>query len=58
MGGVPTKHHTKGKTGRRRSHLAMKKQVLLVCKNCGSPKQAHRACAQCGKSENKAKSKK
>jgi large subunit ribosomal protein L32 len=55
MGGVPTKHHTKGKTGRRRSHLAMKKQVLAVCKNCGAPKAAHRACPQCGKIEAKKK---
>ncbi|MFH1246458.1 MAG: 50S ribosomal protein L32 [Candidatus Liptonbacteria bacterium] len=49
MGGVPTKHHTKGKVGRRRSHLAMKKQRLLVCTNCKGPKLSHRACPQCGK---------
>jgi large subunit ribosomal protein L32 len=49
MGGVPVKHHSKGKVGRRRSHLAMKKERLLVCKNCGAPKMAHRVCPQCGK---------
>jgi large subunit ribosomal protein L32 len=55
MAGVPIKHHTKGKTGRRRSHLAMKKQRLLVCPHCGAPKLAHRACPQCGKSAGRAK---
>lgn len=49
MAGVPVKHHTHGKTGRRRSHLAMKKERLMVCGNCGAPKMAHRVCAQCGK---------
>lgn len=49
MGGVPTKHHTRSKTGNRRSHLAMKKQKLLVCSNCGAPRKPHRTCPQCGK---------
>ncbi|HEY4523285.1 MAG TPA: 50S ribosomal protein L32 [Candidatus Paceibacterota bacterium] len=49
MGGVPVKHHSKGKVGRRRSHLALKKRMVLVCKNCGGPKMPHRTCRQCGK---------
>ncbi|HEY4526158.1 MAG TPA: 50S ribosomal protein L32 [Candidatus Paceibacterota bacterium] len=49
MGGVPTKHHSHGKVGRRRSHLALKKIDLKVCANCGGPKVAHRTCKQCGK---------
>jgi len=49
MGGVPVKHHSKGKVGRRRSHLALKKQRLLVCSNCGGPKLPHKLCKQCGK---------
>ncbi|MDP3948599.1 MAG: 50S ribosomal protein L32 [bacterium] len=49
MGGVPVKHHSKGKVGRRRSHLALKKVRLLVCKNCSGPKMPHRLCAQCNK---------
>ncbi len=48
MGGVPVKHHSKGKVGRRRSHLALKKMRLLVCAKCQGPKLPHRACAQCG----------
>ena len=49
MGGVPVKHHSKGKVGRRRSHLALKKQKFLVCSNCGGPKLPHKLCKQCGK---------
>ncbi len=49
MGGVPVKHHSKGKVGRRRSHLALKKINLLVCSNCKGPVLSHRSCKQCGK---------
>jgi len=49
MGGVPTKHHSKGKVGRRRSHLALKKKRILVCASCKGPKLTHRTCKQCGK---------
>ncbi|MDP3901451.1 MAG: 50S ribosomal protein L32 [bacterium] len=49
MGGVPVKHHSKSKVGRRRSHLAFKKIKLAVCANCQGPMLPHRACPQCGK---------
>ena len=48
MGGVPVKHHTHGKTARRRSHMALKATNLLVCPNCKAPTVPHRVCAQCG----------
>ncbi|MBI2025037.1 MAG: 50S ribosomal protein L32 [Candidatus Harrisonbacteria bacterium] len=48
MGGVPVKHHSKSKVGRRRSHLALKPQNIAVCSNCRGPKMPHRTCAQCG----------
>ncbi|MEK7611762.1 MAG: 50S ribosomal protein L32 [Patescibacteria group bacterium] len=48
MGGVPTKHHSKSKVGRRRSHLALKPKNIRVCPNCKGPMLPHRACAQCG----------
>lgn len=48
MGGVPTKHHSHGKTARRRSHLALKKQRLFACPKCKAPKLAHAACPNCG----------
>ncbi|HBI25988.1 TPA: 50S ribosomal protein L32 [Candidatus Wolfebacteria bacterium] len=48
MGGVPVKHHTKSKVGRRRSHLALKPSQIAVCPNCQSPVMPHRYCANCG----------
>lgn len=48
MAGVPVKHHTHGKVGRRRSHLALKKTRLVVCVKCGGPARMHQSCLQCG----------
>jgi large subunit ribosomal protein L32 len=48
MGGVPVKHHTKSKVGRRRSHLALKPSQIAVCPSCQSPVMPHRMCANCG----------
>lgn len=48
MGGVPVKHHSHGKVGRRRSHLALKKAHIFVCPQCKGPCMSHCACAQCG----------
>ncbi len=48
MGGVPKKHHSKSKVGRRRSQLALKKRDLVKCKQCNGPSFPHRACMQCG----------
>lgn len=48
MGGVPVKHHTKSKVGRRRSHLALVRVKLLACPKCGTPLLPHRACGKCG----------
>ncbi|MBI5147998.1 MAG: 50S ribosomal protein L32 [Parcubacteria group bacterium] len=48
MGGVPVKHHTSSKVGRRRSHMALKKANLSVCGNCQAPAVGHRYCGQCG----------
>lgn len=53
MGGVPVKHHTKSKVGRRRSHLALKKINLSVCANCKAPVLPHRVCSQCNVYKNK-----
>lgn len=49
MGGVPVKHHSKSKVGRRRSHLALTPAKIFVCPNCGHPILPHRYCANCGK---------
>ena len=48
MGGVPVKHHSKSKVGRRRSQLALKKIKLTRCLKCGGPTLSHQACPQCG----------
>ncbi|TRZ64056.1 MAG: 50S ribosomal protein L32 [Spirochaetia bacterium] len=48
MGGVPTKHHTRSKTGKRRSHLALKPSQIYACLKCGSPIVPHRFCSNCG----------
>ncbi|MFH1188744.1 MAG: 50S ribosomal protein L32 [bacterium] len=48
MGGVPVKHHTKSKVGRRRSHLAQKPVTMASCPTCKAPRLAHRICKQCG----------
>ena len=48
MGGVPVKHHTKSKVGRRRSHLALKPRQIFACLNCHYPILSHRICINCG----------
>ncbi len=49
MGGVPVKHHTKSKVGKRRSQIFLKKQQFVVCKYCGAPKLPGKKCPQCGR---------
>lgn len=48
MGGVPVKHHTKSKVGRRRSHLALKPAQIFACQNCNYPTLPHKYCPNCG----------
>ncbi len=38
----------KGKQLRRRSHLALKKQVLIACKQCKKMGRPHTVCKYCG----------
>lgn len=45
---VPKKHHTKTRTGKRRSHHALGKVKLFVCAKCGKPALPHRVCPACG----------
>ncbi|MEK9180686.1 MAG: 50S ribosomal protein L32 [Patescibacteria group bacterium] len=46
--GVPRAHKTRGATGRRRSHLALKIYSPAACANCGSPVRPHEVCKVCG----------
>ncbi|MFA7201541.1 MAG: 50S ribosomal protein L32 [Candidatus Paceibacterota bacterium] len=49
MGGVPMRHHTSSKVGRRRSHEALTpKQHIAPCPECKHPVMSHRACSACG----------
>ncbi|MDI6717635.1 MAG: 50S ribosomal protein L32 [Patescibacteria group bacterium] len=41
------KKHTKSKTGRRRSHLALKPKKVSVCKSCSYPTLPHKTCPNC-----------
>lgn len=40
--------HTKGHTGNRRSHHALKAPALSVCTNCGAHHRPHHMCLECG----------
>lgn len=48
MGGVPVKHHSHGKTARRRSHLALTKTNLIACPKCHAAVRPHQYCPNCG----------
>ncbi|MBI2011049.1 MAG: 50S ribosomal protein L32 [Candidatus Colwellbacteria bacterium] len=46
--GVPKKHHTKSKVGRRRSQQARRPLKLIPCVKCAAPNLPHRVCKNCG----------
>jgi len=45
---VPKQKQTKSRTGRRRSHHALKKRFFAYCAKCGNPVLSHRVCLKCG----------
>jgi large subunit ribosomal protein L32 len=45
---VPKKKTSKSKTGMRRSHQALRRVLPGTCEQCGSAKESHRACPECG----------
>lgn len=46
---VPKKKLTRTRTGKRRSHLALKKLNLVKCDSCNELKMPHTVCQNCGK---------
>ena len=40
--------HTRGHTGNRRSHHALKAPTLSACQNCGAMHRPHHMCLDCG----------
>ncbi|RMD59070.1 50S ribosomal protein L32 [Candidatus Parcubacteria bacterium] len=45
---VPKKKKPKSATRKGRSHLALKKRLLIKCPQCGHAKEPHHACGFCG----------
>ena len=46
--GLPKVKLSKGRKGRRRSHLALVPIQLQPCPQCRRPRQPHRVCPNCG----------
>ncbi len=46
---VPKRKTSKAKRDKRRSHDALKSDNRSLCPDCGSPRQPHRVCPNCGK---------
>jgi len=44
----PKKRKTHAATRKSRSHLALKKTVLVKCFKCGKARKPHTVCASCG----------
>jgi large subunit ribosomal protein L32 len=45
---LPKVKLSKGRKGRRRSHLALGLVLLQPCPQCRRPRQPHNVCANCG----------
>ncbi len=46
--GTPKQRHTRGRTGKRRSHHALGHLRLVNCAKCGSAVLPHHICMVCG----------
>jgi large subunit ribosomal protein L32 len=45
---LPVQRQTRTQGRKRRSHDRLKATQAVNCPNCGTPKLAHAACAECG----------
>jgi len=46
--GVPARHHTRSRTNKRRSHMALKPFNFIKCSHCKEMIMPHRVCPHCG----------
>ncbi|TWT66532.1 50S ribosomal protein L32 [Allorhodopirellula solitaria] len=45
---VPKRKHSNSRTGKRRSHDALKKRSIGYCPQCSSAVPTHHVCPKCG----------
>jgi large subunit ribosomal protein L32 len=45
---LPKKKHSRGRTGKKRAHQALKAVSVSECSNCHKVKLPHRVCPTCG----------
>lgn len=45
---VQQRRVSKSRKGMRRAHDHLEIQTTVACKNCGTQKQPHRVCRECG----------
>jgi len=48
MGALPKRKLSKGRTARRRSHLALQAVQLVPCPQCHELRRPHHICPNCG----------
>jgi len=48
MGALPKRKLSKGRTARRRSHMALKPMTLVPCQQCHELHRPHHICPNCG----------
>jgi len=46
--GVPSRHHSRSRVNKRRSHAALKSLNLIKCSHCGELILPHQVCPFCG----------
>lgn len=48
MGALPKRKLSKGRTARRRSHMALRPVPLVPCRQCHALHRPHHVCPACG----------
>jgi len=45
---LPSRHHTRSRVNKRRSHLALSRRHFIKCPHCGAEILPHQVCPFCG----------